>query len=102
MFIVFFTSILTSSTTKKVWTYPFSTDCYIIDFQQKPIGTFQKSKDIAPLRPVRLLTSVFSVYFCDVFWTPDTRQRDTGLAQWSRVPRPEVPRPEVPRQKENL
>ena len=53
--------------------------------------------DIALWRPSYLLTKVFSVYFCDVYRTRDTRLRDTGLAQWSRVPRPEVPR-----QKENL
>ena len=29
-----------------------------------PIGTFQKSRDIALYGPLCLLTSVFSVYFC--------------------------------------
>ena len=82
---------------KKVRTYPFIVDCYIIDSQLKAIGTFQKSRDMAPWCPLCLLTNVFSVYFCDVYRTRDTRLRDTGLDQWSRVPRPEVPR-----QKENL
>ena len=52
---------------------------------------------MAQWSPFYLLTNVFSVYFCDVYRTRDTRLRDTGHAQWSRVPRPEVPR-----QKENL
>ena len=45
--------------------------------------------------PKNLLTSVFSVYFCDVFRTRDTKLRDTGQGPWpvegpSRVSCPEV------------
>ena len=43
----------------------FEEDNYIIDFQHNPIRTIQKSRDIAPWGASYLLTSVFSVYFCD-------------------------------------
>ena len=57
---------LATTIIKKVGTSLFATNCYIVDFQQKPEKAFQKSRDIALWRPSYLLTKVFSVYFCDV------------------------------------
>ena len=51
--------------------------------------------------PKNLLTSVFSVYFCDVFRTRDTRLRDTGQGPWPVEGPSRVPRPKVSSQKTN-
>jgi hypothetical protein len=42
------TLLFSTFSPKKVGTSPFSKDLYIVDFQQNPIKTFQKSRDIAP------------------------------------------------------
>ena len=52
---------------KKVGTWGFGRVCYALDFQGLATGTFWKSRDKALWRPRYLLTSVFSVYFCDVY-----------------------------------